>query len=295
MRYCILSILLSICHVAIGQEQVASDMQILYRRVVYALAADSMKGRLAGTADEIMAGDFLSKEFRAMAQFHPVSQIFNYRTADTGLTLSGRNIYCYIDNHADSTILLGAHYDHIGFGGSMSKSYGKTGVHPGADDNASGVALLLGLAGRVDSWVVKKYNYLLVGFAAHEVGLYGSTAFYKFCKTQFPPICEMLNFDMVGRLDSQLKTISIYSNRKQERYKEAANTVDSSLVILTDEPEKIPETDCKAFAAGGVECLSFTTGIHEDYHKLTDDPFKINFAGIWVMQQLVEAILRARN
>lgn len=262
-----------------------------YKQVVEALAADAMRGRMAGSAHEQMAGNFVAARFAA-AGLKADTQLFTYRINDTGAFYTGTNCFAYIDNHADSTIVIGAHFDHLGMGDSHSRSFGKVAIHPGADDNASGVALLTALAGRHKKWAQKNYNYLLVGYAAHEVGLYGSAAFSSYCATHFRPVCLVLNFDMVGRMDKQLQIVTIYSQPAltETAMQDAVNYHTGH--IMTDEPEKTLQTDCRTYAQKGITAFSFTTGLHEDYHKVSDIPAKINYEGIWTIQLMAEQLLK---
>jgi Zn-dependent M28 family amino/carboxypeptidase len=227
-------------------------------------------------------------------KLQPVTQSLECKVDDTGKLLTGSNIYCYLDNGADSTILISAHYDHLGMGGGEhSRSYGKTGIHPGADDNASGVALMMGLTRSYKRWRQKRYNYLFVGYAAHEVGLYGSAAFSNYCNSHFKPVCLAVNFDMVGRLDVHERTIAIYGFPSLYKDGKMMQSGESDVRIYTDEPEKIFITDCKSFAEQGIHCLSFTTGLHADYHKVSDIATKINYDGMYTMQLLAEHVLKS--
>lgn len=275
-----------------GFSQRASNQIKFYKHIIYTLSADDMNGRMAGTVDEKSAANFIKNTFAELKLPAHIND-FEYKIRDTGNTREGANIYCYVNNHSDSTILIGAHYDHIGRGGIYSRSFGKNAVHPGADDNASGVALLFGLVARQNKWTNKKYNYLFTTFAAHEVGLYGSAAFSDFCKKTLKPICLVLNFDMVGRLDTRERALTVYSYRAN--IKSSCKTLHIAFngKIMDDEPDKVFETDCRSFANSGIKCLSFTTGIHNDYHKITDDAASINYSGIWDIQAFIESLLNA--
>jgi len=290
-RYLIYGIILLAECTVVGYAQMPGKTMRQYRHVIKALCADTLQGREAGTVYEEQAGAMVSDWFSKVG-FNPQIQKFTFRPADSTTTKNAANIYCYINNNADSTILISAHYDHLGMGSGRSRSLGKRGIHPGADDNASGVALLMGLAQRYKQWRQPTYNYILVSYAAHEPGLFGSAAFSNYCKEHFPPVCMALNFDMVGRMDARSHAVTIYSQPA------IPDTTGEKLgplvggVVYTDEPERIFQTDCKTFAASGIRCLSLTTGLHEDYHKITDVPEKINYNGIAIMQAFAEKILQ---
>jgi Zn-dependent M28 family amino/carboxypeptidase len=177
-------------------------------------------------------------------------------------------------------------------GEGISRSYNKKGIHNGADDNASGVALLLGLAKKFKSWENKKHNYLFVCNSAHEIGLFGSTAFSKFALDNFKPIVLALNFDMVGRLDNDIKIMNVYGIQTLNEYQnQKIDLVAFDGIVMSNFNDKISECDLKSFAENGISCLSFTTGYHSDYHTITDDEEFINYNGIQQIEQYVIDLL----
>lgn len=150
-----------------------------YRRVMGCLASDSLQGREGGTFYEQVAAKFILEEFSSIPNCRAKLQSFRF-TKDS-MRSKSQNIIAYFDHHAPKTLLLSAHYDHIGLGGDLSMSQGVHAVHNGADDNASGVALMLGLA-KALSAECKTYNLLFVSYGAHEKGLYGSSNFFNKAK-----------------------------------------------------------------------------------------------------------------
>ena len=265
-----------------------------YKRVVYTLASDSLKGRQVGSKEERESADFMMKEWKAIKGFRPKIQPFNCKVSDTASSeIFSQNVYCFINNHSDSTIILGAHYEHIGLGGNLSFAYGRRNqIHNGADDNASGIALLLGLSKTFRQWQNKRYNYLFVAYSAHEVGLYGSTAFYDFIRVTFPPVCRVFNFDMVGRLDKRTPTMVIYGvGTLTDGEARQIKDIKTKVNFYTPFDDTILNTDCRIFVKQKIRSLSFTTGIHDDYHKPDDDPQYINYEGIYTIQRILEALL----
>ena len=110
---------LSFCSFA--QKKLDSVLYInYYKSIIKTLADDSMKGREVSSIYEDKAAQFILKEFKKSAKLKPVVQVFNYTHPDSLKEKKSKNIYCFINNHADSTILIGAHYDHIGLGGKLS-------------------------------------------------------------------------------------------------------------------------------------------------------------------------------
>lgn len=272
-----------------------------YKHIVYTLANDSFMGREVSTAHELKAANFVANEFKKIKKFKPQWQSFIYQKYDTSVAKSSNNIYCFINNKADSTVVIGAHYEHIGLGGKLSLGYNKKNqIHNGADDNASGVALLLSLAKNYSNWGNKKVNYLFVAYSAHEIGLFGSLAFYDFAKTKFPPIKGCINFDMVGRLDvyneSNLTFLGIHQFDKVFRGKlKEYKSPNSKVKLYLDKSDDILLTDCKIFYKNNIKSLSITSGTHNDYHKPDDDAEYIKYEGIYLIQKVVEELLLKSN
>jgi Tol biopolymer transport system component len=178
-------------------------------------------------------------------------------------------------------VLVGAHYDHIGLGGASSLSPDAHEPHNGADDNASGTAAVLEvgrlLAGRRAELHRDVY---LVAFSGEELGVLGSTAF-----TRHPPgnlrmedLVAMLNMDMVGRLRGN--ALSVLGADSAEEWRGLVNPAcEKAELACTLGGDGYGPSDQYPFYAAGVPVLHFFTGVHEDYHKPTDDADKINAEG----------------
>ncbi len=265
-----------------------------YKKVIGTLAHDSMKGREVSSIYERKAGEFIVKELKVLKLFKPKYHDFIYQVSDTATAKTSSNIYCYLDNKADSTVLISAHYEHIGMGEKLSLAFGKKNqVHNGADDNASGVALLLSLAKSYQKWMSKKVNYVFVFYSAHEIGLFGSRAFYTFCKSTFKPICRVINFDMVGRLDLKYSAMfTLYGARTiPENVKSDLKALGLKVKLDFDKSSTIMQSDCKTFVENKIPSLSLTSGTHNDYHKPDDDVAYIRFDGIYYFQIFLENFL----
>ena len=124
---------------------------------------------------------------------------------------TGTNIAAYINNGAKYTVVIGAHYDHLGYGEDGNSLYaGKDRqIHNGADDNASGTAALLTIAEWMKHNKLRHYNYLFVHFSGEELGLYGSKAFTKETGIDSAHIAYMMNMDMVGRLNDSTHALTL--------------------------------------------------------------------------------------
>jgi len=195
---------------------------------------------------------------------------------------TGRNIIAYLDNGAARTIVLGAHYDHLGYGednNSMLRT-GEKLIHNGADDNASGTAALIELARILKSGKQKNNNYLFIAFSAEELGLNGSKFFTENPTIDFKNINYMINMDMVGRLNdsSNVVTIGGYGTSPQWGTLIDPANKKNPFVIRIDSSGTGP-SDHTSFYRKDIPVLFFFTGLHTDYHKPSDDADKINYMG----------------
>ncbi len=186
------------------------------------------------------------------------------------------NVAAYIDNGAATTVIVGAHYDHLGY--NEDKNALDTGhiIHNGADDNASGTAALLEIARLLKQKSPVHNNYLFLHFSGEELGLLGSKYWVE-NPTMPGAINYMLNMDMVGRYDTSHKlTVGGYgTSSKWNNIWKAAST---PLIVKFDSTGSGP-SDHASFYRAGVPVQFFFTGSHPDYHKATDDADKINYEG----------------
>lgn len=187
-----------------------------------------------------------------------------------------RNIAGFINNYATNTVILGAHYDHLGYG--EDKTALDTGhlIHNGADDNASGTAALIELARMLKKSAPANNNYLIINFSAEELGTLGSKYWVEHPTISIVPN-YMINMDMVGRYDTAHKlTIGGYGTSPS--WSEVLTGTKTTLVTNYDSTGGGP-SDHAIFYRKEIPVLFFFTGSHSDYHKATDDWNKINFDG----------------
>ncbi len=178
-------------------------------------------------------------------------------------------------------VMLGAHYDHLGHGGrgsSLARAGEETKVHPGADDNASGVAAVLAAAEQLKNGP-RGRNVAFVFWSGEEAGLLGSAAFTAKPPLPLDQLAAYFNFDMVGRLNGNaLQVQGAGSSPSWTALATSANT-DATLKIAVQNDPNLP-TDSSSFNLAGVPTLSFFTGSHEDYHRPTDTADRVDAAGI---------------
>lgn len=195
-------------------------------------------------------------------------------------TRTGHNVIGYINNNATNTIILGAHYDHLGYGEDHNSLYaGSTPmIHNGADDNASGTAALIELGKWLKRSSYKKYNYALVAFSGEELGLYGSKYFTEHAGLDMNTVNYMINMDMIGRLNDSTHGLTIGGYGTSPSWGKLINTKDPYFKINADSSGSGP-SDHTSFYRKDIPVLFFFTGSHKDYHKPSDDADKINYSG----------------
>jgi hypothetical protein len=208
---------------------------------------------------------------------------------------TGHNVIGYLDNGAEHTIILGAHYDHLGHGeDDNSLSLAKPEIFNGADDNASGTALIIELAKYVNNSKLKKNNYLFICFSGEELGLLGSKYFIQNPTIPLSSVDYMINCDMVGRLNGSTNTVTIGGYGTSPEWAKILPEKTKSLNVKFDS-SGIGPSDHTSFYLQNIPVLFFFTGGNMDYHKPTDDVDKINFEGEYRILQYIENILEKTN
>ena len=199
----------------------------------------------------------------------------------------GYNVVGYIHNNKRKTVVLGAHYDHLGMGGENSLYKGPAAIHNGADDNGSGTALLLEVMRYYALRKDTNYNYLIQFYSAEELGLIGSKYWTNHPTFPLRGIEYMINSDMVGRLrDNRLQ---LSGTGTAVEWNEILDTRVHGLDIKKD-PAGVGPSDQTSFYYKDIPVLHLFTGTHNDYHKPTDDADKINYKGMAKLASLVYTI-----
>lgn len=273
---------------------------------VFVLANDSLQGRKTGTEGEKKAARYISDRFDDLG-LQPKGtegflQKFNFKVGKnphkeaeftsqaTDSTKTGENVVAFLNNNADNTVVIGAHYDHLGMGGSSSLYRDGEAIHNGADDNASGVAVLLHLADSLQQEnAPRSNNYLFIAFSGEEEGLLGSNYFVKNPTIDLETVTYMLNMDMVGRLNSN-NTLAVYGVGTSPYLRQSVNSNAGKLDINENESGVGP-SDHTSFYLADIPVLHFFTGQHEDYHKPSDDADKVNFEGMKLISNYIFDII----
>ncbi|UUO05024.1 M20/M25/M40 family metallo-hydrolase [Blastopirellula sp. J2-11] len=181
---------------------------------------------------------------------------------------------------ADEIILIGAHYDHIGYGGEGSLAPWTHEIHNGADDNASGAVALLEAARRIVGRDQKpKRTIVFIGFTGEERGLLGSAYYVKHPVFRLEKTVAMLNMDMVGRLKDEKLIISGSGTAKE--FEALIDQLNGDYqFVVTKDPGGYGPSDHASFYAKEIPVMHFFTGTHDDYHRPSDDVEKLDIAGI---------------
>jgi hypothetical protein len=276
---------------------------------IYYLASDKLGGRSPGTKGEKLAQKYIIAEFKKYG-LQPKGtkgflQPFTYHVSknphdtvdtQTGKEYNGSNVIGYLDNGQPYTIIIGAHYDHLGDGtrGNSLDANPQGKIHHGADDNASGVAGVLELARYFTSNGVKeKYNILFMCYSAEEAGLLGSKYYTNHPTLPLDQTDCMINMDMIGRLNDSTHKVIIYGTGTSNVWEPLLKNTKSELSLKFDSAG-IGPSDQTSFYLKDIPVLFFFTGQHSDYHKPTDVAEKINYPGeksvIDLVAQVVDSI-----
>jgi Zn-dependent M28 family amino/carboxypeptidase len=273
---------------------------------VQTLAHDSMCGRLVGTEYERQAATYIAEEF-----------------ADAGLTPAGTDGYfqtvlagplpreapaatelCAADPVATSQNVIGAlagqgalagrwivvsaHYDHLGW----DASDGFANVFNGADDNASGTAVMLEVAHALAAWIAAhpeaaaSYRSVMFhGYGAEEIGLFGSRHYVSAPTVPVESLYGVVNLDMVGRLRD--RTLIVAGSSTAPGWIDLlATSRPNELTIVFDEGSLNRSDQWSFIGLAGVAGLHLFTGTHEDYHTTRDDPPLLNYEGMQMIARL---------
>lgn len=270
-------------------DSVSSPNGDSLRMTLGTLAHDSMRGRGSGSEDELRAARYLEDRFSdyglgpspegSFQQFQAISR-------KTQTPVSSQNVLAVVEGagrFAQEWIVVGAHYDHIGL---EERPDGGVEINNGADDNASGTALILEMArvfqGYVHSGGITtpdRRSVLFAAFGAEEEGLLGSCHF----ALESPPVPiesvrAMMNFDMVGRLRDEV--LQVGGSENSGEWANMVVNANSPGLILFDLPPCPTCSDFACFRDRGVPYIWFFTGHHGQYHTPADDLGLINFPGL---------------
>ncbi len=277
------------------------NLQQLRVDVVY-LSSDLLEGRETGTKGEALAAEYIANRFEKMGlkpagkdgawlQGFNWKYNFNPHAVTNGEDRTGNNVLGYLDNGAKTTVIIGAHYDHLGYGGASSLAANDTTIHNGADDNASGIAALLHSANYLKtSGKAKQNNYLFMAFSGEELGLIGSKFWVNNPTFDMANVNYMLNMDMVGRLNAE-KVLAVNGAGTTPVWKDALANIKVGGIKAKTSDSGVGPSDHTSFYFADKPVLHFYTGGHSDYHKPSDDSEKINYEGLLDVSNYIIALI----
>ncbi|MFW6085379.1 MAG: M20/M25/M40 family metallo-hydrolase [Gemmatimonadota bacterium] len=270
------------------------------------LAADAREGRGLGTDGLAEAGEWIAERFAEIGLepagsdgfLHPFPASIPDPTNPhaEGRPVEAFNVVGRLPAGGpaplDGTIVVGAHYDHLGFGGAGSLAPDVRAVHNGADDNASGTMALIEVArGLAERRGELRRDVVFVAFSAEERGLVGSSTF-----VHAPPaglaideVVAMLNMDMVGRLGEE--RLQVLGGESAEEWDEIVTPACAShgLECLLS-GDGFGASDHSSFFAADIPVLHFFTGAHPQYHRPEDDAPLVDVEGAVRIVQLIESV-----
>ena len=274
------------------------------RKHIQELANDSMLGRGSAQIGEKKAAAYLIQQFEELGieakgtkgYLQPFALAAQGHHGQTH-HLKGKianNVVAWLDNGAKQTIVIGAHYDHLGIGHDGSsldpKPQGK--IHNGADDNASGTSGVLELARYFkQNGLRENHNFLFICFSGEELGLLGSKYFADNPTIPLEQIHCMLNMDMIGRLKDDENTLAIHGVGTSDQWGRILNTLEGKPLQFSRDSSGVGSSDYTSFYLKDIPVIGLFTGAHEDYHKPSDDIDKLNFPGEVKVLKLAVQIL----
>lgn len=288
---------------------------------VAVLASERLEGRATGTAGNDSAAAFIARRY-AELRLTPVVRIgdaatcaadaandaclpgftqpFNARSALTANAVGGslptRNIIAVVPGTdpllRGQYVVIGGHYDHLGrsSAGALDPEKGPV-IRMGADDNASGTAVVLELA-RVFARRPARRSMMFANFSGEELGLLGSQWFVEHSPVPLDSVDAMLNFDMVGRLrENRLTVYGVATARELSPLVDSVNA--AHRLTLIAQGDGFGASDHSSFYAKGIPVLHFFTGIHPDYHRATDTAAGTSAGGMARVATFAEGVARA--
>ena len=190
-------------------------------------------------------------------------------------------------------LVIGAHYDHLGLGGESSLAPDERTPHNGADDNASGTAALVALAGHFAGGPQPPISMLFAAFSGEEIGLAGSDYYVKHPTMALDSTCAMLNMDMVGRLRDRKLTVFGSDTAKEFGHLLEVLNAQGPKFELRLKGDGYGPSDQMSFFKKNVPVLHFFTGAHSDYHKPSDDTATLDYQGLSEVAAFVGEVAEA--
>lgn len=265
------------------------------KKDVAVLCSDSLAGRLTGTEESMRAARYIYERFSDMGltMLDPSPGDAFSLTLTGGDTVNSVNVMAYIEgydpDYNNEIILVGAHYDHLGVSQLSVDGKNTDIVYPGADNNASGCAVMLEIADILSrkAFLLKR-SVLFVAFGASEQGLLGSWYFTHGANAISGNVKMMVNLDMLGR-SGDGNSLKLFTMNHDSFMSDLLHEI--TFMQTGVEPELIENdivaSDHRMFYGSGVPVTLFTTGMHRDYNTPRDTPEKLDYSSMWSIARYI--------
>jgi hypothetical protein len=258
------------------------------RRDIFYLASDALAGRLTGTPGNDSAAAYIARRYAALG-LRPMSAGYLQRFVARPPTRGGpspslptQNVFAVLPGRDPALrgeyIVIGAHFDHLGTSTEGALDPDDThAVRRGADDNASGTAAVLEMARLLVASPTRR-SIIFANFSGEEEGLLGSAYFVEHMPVPIDSVAAMLNFDMVGRMKND--KLIVYGITTAKEFPSLVDSATASTGLhITAQGDGFGASDQSSFFAKDIPVLHFFTDLHDDYHRASDIPERINAAG----------------
>lgn len=263
---------------------------------VEVLSDPVMQGRGVGTVGIDLAADYIATQFKAIGLQAPGDSYLQTWTENLpdGTSASFSNVIGVLpgtdETLKNAPIILGAHYDHLGM---ETDANGNESVFAGADDNASGVGILIEVARKLQKSFSPKRSVIFVAFAGEESGLIGSRHFVANPPAPFTTsaLFAMLNMDSVGRLEG--RTLQVFASDSAYEWPFMAQGIGFTIGVPAQFPaQAVAGSDHVSFLEAGIPAIHLFSGLHTDYHRASDTADKVDLDGmsdiaLWVEEAMV--------
>lgn len=266
------------------------------------LADPQLQGRGLGSEGLERAADYIAQQFAAIGLQAPGGSHLSTwtQTLPSGESVTLSNVIGVLPGTdpalQDAPIVLGAHYDHLGM---ETAADGSVSVYAGADDNASGVAILIDVARKLQRAFTPRRPVVFVAFSGEEAGLLGSRHFVANPPAPYTTqsLFAMLNLDSVGRLEG--RTLQVFGSESAYEWPFMAQGIGFTIGVTSQFPaQSVAGSDHVAFLEAGIPALHLFSGLHTDYHRPSDTADKLDLKGmsdiaLWVEEAIVYLAMRA--
>ncbi|OFY43223.1 MAG: hypothetical protein A2X18_09280 [Bacteroidetes bacterium GWF2_40_14] len=280
-----------------------TDVELQLKKHVNALTADSLMGRFSGSRGEAIAYDYLIKALKKSditTLYNKTGQDFSF-VSDKGDTLYSKNVVAIIEGYdpalKNEYVLIGAHYDHLGYNKMQIDGKESLRIYKGADDNASGVSILLEVAKdiRRESFNFRR-SVIIAAFGAEEQGLIGSWYFVNRAFSYAGNINLMINLDMVGKSggDNYPRVYTVLPGVELSTMLKDVSDLPAMIspkIIATD----YFASDHQNFSSKGIPVALVTTGIHRDYHTPRDLPESLDYKSMASISRYVFELAKSAS